>query len=145
MKCPKCEKTTRQHKIGKTKAGSQRIRCYFCRYNYPPEKKAQGYGKAFRQKAIKMYVDGGGLRRTGRQLGVHHQSVANSAKEQVEELPKAPVPDEVKTAEFDEIFTFIGDKKQDLSYYTCRSRNQVRFRLESHPGSFPNRDASHRR
>jgi transposase-like protein len=111
MKCPKCEKAMQQHKIGKTKAGSQRFRCYFCKCSYTPTKKVQGYGKAIREKAIKMYVDGIGLRRTGRQLGLHHQSVANWAKEHAEQLPKAPVPDEVKVAEFDEIFTFIGDKK----------------------------------
>jgi len=58
-----------------------------------------------------MYIDGLGLRRTGRQLGVHHQTVANWAKEQAEQIPEAPMPVEVKTAEFDEIFTYIGDKK----------------------------------
>jgi transposase-like protein len=113
MKCPKCEKTIHQHKIGRTKAGSQRYRCYFCRCSYTPEKKVQGYGKALRQKAIKMYIDGSGLRRTGRQLGIHHQTVANWAKEEAEKLPNAPVPAEVKTAEFDEIFTYIGDKKTE--------------------------------
>ena len=60
-----------------------------------------------------MYIDGSGLRRTGRQLGVHHQTVSNWASEQAEKLPNAPVPDEVKTAEFDEIFTYIGDKKTE--------------------------------
>lgn len=113
MKCPNCEKTTHQHKIGTTKAGSQRYRCYFCGRSYTPEKKKQGYSDNIRQKAIRMYVDGMGLRRTARQLGIHHQSVANWAKEQAEKLPKAPVPDEVKTAEFDELFTFIGDKKTE--------------------------------
>ncbi len=113
MKCPRCEKTTHQHKIGKTKAGSQRYRCYFCDRSYTPERKKQGYGDTIRQKAIRMYVDGNGLRRTARQLGIHHQSVANWAKEQAEKLPKAPVPEEVKTAEFDELFTFIGDKKTE--------------------------------
>jgi hypothetical protein len=58
-----------------------------------------------------MYIDGAGLRRTGRQLGIHHQTVANWAKEQAEQLPAAPVPPAVKTAEFDELFTYIGDKK----------------------------------
>jgi hypothetical protein len=60
-----------------------------------------------------MYIDGAGLRRTGRQLGVHHRSVANWAKDQAEQLPAAPLPAEVKTAEFDEIFTYIGDKKTE--------------------------------
>jgi transposase len=113
MKCPNCEKNTHQHKIGKTKAGSQRYRCYFCGRSYTPVKKQNGYDAQFRQKAIRLYIDGMGLRRTGRHLGVHHQSVANWAKEQAEKLPKAPVPEEVKTAEFDEIFTFIGDKKTE--------------------------------
>jgi transposase-like protein len=113
MKCPKCEKVTNQHKIGFTKAGSQRYRCYFCKYSYTPTKKPQGYSKAIRQKAIQLYIDGAGLRRTGRQVGVHHQTVANWAKEQAEQLPEVPVPAEVKAAEFDEIFTFIGDKKTE--------------------------------
>ena len=113
MECPNCEQKQNQHKNGKTKAGSQRYRCYSCGCSYTPEKKAQGYGKAFRQKAIKMYIDGAGLRRTGRQLGVHHQTVANWAKDQAEQLPNAPVPAKVKTAEFDEIFTYIGDKKTE--------------------------------
>jgi transposase-like protein len=116
MKCPKCEETRHQHKIGKTKAGSQRIRCYSCGCSYTPKKKVQGYDQALRQKAIKMYVDGAGLRRTGRQLGVHHQSVANWAKEHAEQLPKAPVPEEVKAAEFDELFTYIGDKKTESTW-----------------------------
>ncbi|MEO7839783.1 MAG: helix-turn-helix domain-containing protein [Anaerolineales bacterium] len=113
MKCRNCEQEQQQYKNGKTKAGSQRYRCYGCGCSYTPEKKAQGYGKAFRQRAIKMYIDGAGLRRTGRKLGVHHQTVANWVQEQAEQLPTAPVPHEVKTAEFDEIFTYIGDKKTE--------------------------------
>lgn len=111
MKCPKCKREEQQYRNGKTKAGSQRYRCNNCGYSYTPEKKAQGYSQTFRQTAIKMYIDGAGLRRTGRQLGVHHQSVANWAKDEAEQLPEAPVPAVVKTAEFDEIFTYIGDKK----------------------------------
>jgi transposase-like protein len=96
-----------------TKAGSQRYRCYFCKSSYTPKKKPQGYSPILRQKAIRMYIDGAGLRGTGRQLGIHHQTVANWAKEQAEQLPEAPLPAEVKTAEFDELFTYIGDKKTE--------------------------------
>jgi transposase InsO family protein len=53
-----------------------------------------------------------GLRRIARHMGVPYQSVAYWVKEQAETLPRAPVPEEVKTAEFDELFTFIGDKKK---------------------------------
>lgn len=111
MKCPKCEQEKQQHKIGKTKAGSQRYRCYSCRTSYTPEKKQAGYSASVRQKAIRHYIDGAGFRRIGRQLGVSYQSVANWVREHAESLPKAAVPDQVKTAEFDEIFTFIGNKK----------------------------------
>lgn len=114
MRCPNCEENRRQYKNGKTKAGSQRYRCYDCGCSYTPEKKPQGYGNVIRQKAIKMYIDGSGLRRTGRQVGVHHQTVANWVKTQAEQLPSPPMPPEVKTAEFDEIFTYIGDKKTEF-------------------------------
>lgn len=113
MKCPKCEQKGKQYKNGKTKSSSQRYRCYHCGCSYTPEKKEHGYSRAFRKKAIKMYVDGAGLRRTGRQLGIHHQTVANWAREASEQLPETPVPAEVKAAEFDEIFTYIGDKKTE--------------------------------
>jgi hypothetical protein len=56
-------------------------------------------------------VDGMNLRRTGRHLGIHHQTVANLVKEYAEELPTAPVPEQVKTVELDELITFIGEKK----------------------------------
>ena len=62
-----------------------------------------------------MSVDGAGLRRTGRQLGIHHHAVANWAREEADQLPEAPMLAEVKTAEFDEIFTYIGDKKTESS------------------------------
>jgi transposase-like protein len=113
MKCPNCEQTASQHKAGQTKAGSQRYRCYYCRTIYTPDKKKAGYSASVRQKAIRQYVDGGGFRRIGRQLGVSHQSVANWVKDHAENLPQAVVPPQVKTAEFDEIFTYIGDKKTE--------------------------------
>ena len=52
-----------------------------------------------------------GLRRIGRQLGVHHHNVANWTIAHSEKLPQAPVPAKVKTAELEELFTFIGEKK----------------------------------
>jgi transposase-like protein len=64
-----------------------------------------------RLQALRYYVDGMNLRRIGRQLGIHHQTVANWVREYAEKLPDAPVPDQVRTAEMDELFTFIGEKK----------------------------------
>jgi transposase len=113
MKCPRCESTTKQHKIGKTSAGSQRYRCYVCGCKYTPAKKTRGYSSEVRRKAVQLYVDGINLRRIGRQLGVSPQSVANWVKAHAENLPSAPVPDKVENAELDELYTFIGDKKTE--------------------------------
>lgn len=64
-----------------------------------------------RKRAIEMYVDGGNLRRIARHLKVSPQTVAYWVTDAAEALPHAPLPEAVKEAEADEIFTFIGDKK----------------------------------
>lgn len=71
----------------------------------------QGYGDDIRKQAIQLYVDGMNLRRIARTLGLHHRTVSLWVKASAAKSPAAPVPKEVKTAEMDELFTFIGDKK----------------------------------
>jgi transposase-like protein len=109
--CPYCHSTTRQNKAGKTEAGSQRYRCMHCQRKYTPEPKAQGYSAKVRQRALEMYVDGGNFRRIARHLKVSHRTVSLWVTAHAETLPAAPVPEAVKEAEMDELFTFIGDKK----------------------------------
>ena len=58
-----------------------------------------------------MYVDGLNLRRIARHLKIHHRTVSLWVKDHAETLPPAPVPEEVHTAELDELYTFVGDKK----------------------------------
>ena len=110
-KCPKCYNTARQNKAGLTQAGSQRYRCMFCGCKYTPLKKRHGYDPQLRKQAIRLYVDGMNLRRTARHLGVHHRTVALWIKEHVRRLPATPQPKKIKTAEIDELFTFLGKKK----------------------------------
>ena len=109
--CPHCQQTKRQNKAGKTEAGSQRYRCMYCGRKYTPEPKERGYSDEVRRQAIQMYVDGMNLRRIGRHLGIHHRTVSLWVKAHAASLPEAPLPEEVKEAEMDELFTFIGDKK----------------------------------
>jgi transposase-like protein len=113
MKCPKCFATVKQNKIGKTSAGSQRYRCFVCQCKYTPEKKQRGYDPSLRKKAVQLYVDGTNLRRIARQLGIHHRTVSDWVKAHAESLPDTPMPEEVNTAEMDELFTFIGNKKTE--------------------------------
>jgi transposase-like protein len=87
-----------------------------CGSKYTPEPKKQGYPDEVRKKALEMYIDGINLRRIGRHLGLHHQTVANWAKAYAAELPETPMPEEVKDAEMDELFTFIGDKKTGSTF-----------------------------
>src|SRR5215211_4441145 len=111
MKCPHCKKTTRQNKAWQTDAGSQRYRCMHCGRKYTPEPKHQGYPDSLHKRAAEMYVDGMNLRKIARHLNVHHRPVALWVVNHAEALPNARLPDEVKDAEMDELFTFIGDKK----------------------------------
>jgi transposase-like protein len=82
-----------------------------CQRKYTPEPKQPGYPASLRKRAVEMYVDGGNFRRIARHLKVNHQTVANWVAEHAEALPAAPVPEKVKDAEMDELFTFIGTKK----------------------------------
>jgi transposase-like protein len=84
-----------------------------CGSKYTPEPKVHGYGNEMRRQALQLYVDGMNLRRIGRQLGIHHRTVSLWIKASAARLPDAPVPEGVKTAEMDELFTFIGGKKTE--------------------------------
>jgi len=82
-----------------------------CGYKYTPEPKRHGYPDEIRKQALQLYVDGVNLRRIGRILGLHHRTVSLWVKAAAASLPDTPMPKEVKTAEMDELFTFIGNKK----------------------------------
>jgi transposase-like protein len=109
--CPKCQQTKLQNKSGKTESGAQRYLCMFCGCKYTPEPEPRGYPGEMRKQAVQMYVDGMNLRRFGRHLGIHHRTVSLWGQAHVAHLPEAPLPTEVKEAEMDELFTFIGSKK----------------------------------
>jgi transposase-like protein len=87
-----------------------------CNRKYTPEPKKQGYPESVRKRASEMYVDGGNFRRIARHLKVHHRTVSLWVREHAETLPAAPMPEEVKTAEMDELFTFMGDKKTESTF-----------------------------
>ena len=110
--CPRCKSSARQNRSGKTISGSQRYRCMHCGYQYTPDPKEQGYPRAMRKQAIQMYVDGMSFRKIARHLGIHHRTVSLWVKAQASLLSDAPLPEKVDTAELDEMFTFIGEKKR---------------------------------
>ena len=87
-----------------------------CHRKYTPEPKQQGYPESVRKRAMEMYVDGGNFRRIARHLKVAPRTVALWVAELAEALPDTPMPEEVKEAEMDEMFTFIGDKKTESTF-----------------------------
>ena len=87
-----------------------------CHRKYTPEPKQQGYSESVRKRAVEMYVDGGNFRRIARHLKVAPRTVALWVAELAEALPHTPMPEEVKEAEMDELFTFIGDKKTESTF-----------------------------
>lgn len=110
--CPKCAQARYQVKDGFTSAGSQRMRCQACGARYTPTPKVAGYTPELRTQALKMYVDGLNFRRIGRLLGVHHQTVINWVTAAAEHVPSAvPSPTDAATVELDELYTFVGQKK----------------------------------
>ncbi len=115
QQCPYCHSRERQVKSGFNRTGSQRLQCQFCRRQYTPAPNPLGYDDKTSEAALKLYLEGNGLRRIGRLLSVNHQSVVtcvNSAHAQLQAKPaQAPVPQEAATLEMDELFTFVETKK----------------------------------
>ena len=111
MSCPSCKSERKQYKSGFNRSGSQRYRCGVCKRAYTPEPKENGYPAETRLLAIRMYVEGNSTRAIGRILQVSQQSVANWVNTYASQLPEAVRPEDVHTAELDELYTFIGNKK----------------------------------
>jgi transposase-like protein len=89
-----------------------------------------GYHRAIRQQAIRLYLEGNNLRRIGCILSVNHQSVANWINAYHAHLPTSaePVVATPETVELDEVFTFIGSKKASIHCDHCRSRLALHHR-----------------
>ena len=113
--CPYCHSTERQVKSGLNRTGTQRLQCQSCRRQYTPRPLPLGYDDKTKEAALKLYLEGNGLRRIGRLLSVNHQSVANwvnSAHAGLQaKSSSASEPEAVGTLEMDELFTFVGTKK----------------------------------
>jgi transposase len=115
MRCPKCDSTTRQDKIGKTEAGSQRYKCFVCGCRYTPVKKPRGYDPEMRRQAVDLYINGMNLREIGRHLGIHHTTVSSWIKVYLSKISDVTLPEQVHTAEMDASFNIIGKEKERAS------------------------------
>ena len=120
-KCPHCQSNVKIKRAKQKQAHKGIVVCTAIANTLQPDPKQQGYPESTRKKAAEMYVDGGNLRRIARHLKIAPRTVALWVTDVAEALPNAPMPDEVKEAEIkeaemDEIFTFIGDKKTESTF-----------------------------
>ena len=113
IRCPHCQGSEDQVKIGTNASGSQRYLCKVCQRKYTPVPSEGGYSELIRREALKLYIDGMNFRRIARTLQVSRQSVANWVKAYAQSLPDQPPwpAQQLEVNELDELFTFIGSKK----------------------------------
>src|SRR5919202_5741352 len=90
-------------KAGHNASGSQRYQCKHCKRHSTFEPNSSGYDVETRQRALHLSVEGNGLRRIGRVLQVHHQTVANWLASYQSHLPESTQPDHADTIERDEL------------------------------------------
>lgn len=91
MGCGYCE-SDQTVKDGKNGSGSQRYKCKACGRHFTLQPNEIGYPLAVRLQAVEMYVDGQNYRRTGRNLRVNHQSVANWVKDAAQKGTRRTAP-----------------------------------------------------
>lgn len=111
LTCPHCHTPTLV-KDGLNPSGSQRYTCKTCQRTHTPEPKPHGYPPEVREQALRLYLQGMGMRAIGRFLNVNHQSVTNwinAASAKLDATPPQPHTSEV--IELDELYTFVGAKK----------------------------------
>lgn len=73
----------RKHDHGirrKNPSRSQRYLCKACKRHFTPIAKQIDYEDDLKEAVLRHYVDGNDYRRSGRQLGINHQIVANWVK-----------------------------------------------------------------
>lgn len=101
---------------GFTRSGSQRYKCRPCGAVYTPEPKEQGYGETMRRQAIRLHVDGMGIRQIARHCQISPQTVSNWIKAYADQLPATKLPIlHSDTIEMDELYTFVGKKTEFTS------------------------------
>ena len=92
--------------------GHQRYKCKGCGFNFT--KGYRGKPVELRQQALKLYLEGMGFRAIGRVLEVSNVTVLKWVRaygQQAEKVLGQQPAKKVKTAELDELHTYIGRKK----------------------------------
>lgn len=116
--CPTC-KSSNLKKNGFV-SGKQRYACKDCSYQFT-RMSPKGKAKRWKKFAIKMYLEGVGLRSLGRAIGVSATTILRWVKSAASVLPLPEQPSTVSVLNIDEMWTFVQSKKTclDQLYTRC--------------------------
>ena len=96
----------------------QRYRCKTCKYNFiEGDKRIKGNLKAKKALVVILYGLGkGSYNMLGKLFKVNRSLVYRWIKEAASKLPYPSVSDPIKEIEFDEMWHFVGEKKQEMDH-----------------------------
>ena len=109
MNCPKC-KGDSYRKDGFLK-GRQSYFCKVCERRYTVTHRAGTGTDEIKQEALKLYLEGMGLRAIGRILGFSNVTILRWIRHFGENLPPIKSEEPIETVELDEMHTYVGQKK----------------------------------
>ena len=93
--------------------GTQGYRCHGCQRTF--QTMPRGKNPALKEQALKLYLQGLGLRAIGRILGVHHKTLSRWLVQAAGQLPvDQPKTKACSFIEVDELFNFVAKKIQML-------------------------------
>lgn len=109
--CPRCQ-SDRRYKSGTVK-DRQRYCCKSCGYYYSVMQRSGEFSPEEKALALKLYLEGMGLRAIGRVIGCSEVAVLNWIREKATKAralqePTAPV----EKVQMDELHTYVGNKKK---------------------------------
>jgi transposase-like protein len=110
--CPKCKsEITVKHGIVK---GKQRYTCKTCNYNFTVLKRGRELEKIYIIRALQLYLEGLGFRSISRIIGISHVTIIKWIKRYGSSLEIIRIEkDKEAIVEVDEIFSYIGSKKNE--------------------------------
>lgn len=110
MDCPRCQ--SNHHRKAGIVHAKQRYECKACGYYYTVQRHANAKPEETKRLALRLYLEGMGLRAIGRVLNVSHVSVYRWVKAYARSVSlPAPAQLPAQVVELDELYTYVGSKK----------------------------------
>ena len=109
--CPRCAS---QHikKNGTTRNGKQKYRCHACLRQFITAYRYRACVPFVRELIVPMMLHGSGIRDISRVLRISVNTVLKTIRRHADETPEPALPARLSDAELDEMWSFIGKKRE---------------------------------